>query len=196
MRTVRYAAGAVDFIHANPRPLWVSIRGPAGLVSLNMHLDTLRAELEQLFELEELMGLSREVLGLEPEEVGGTSAKASFVRALTEHCVAINAVEALSDVVAAWQEYLPAELAELRAQGYIEPDGLESGDSLGDCVILRRLGEGPAGISYLARRGGADVRLKVLRPEATEDTRALHRFLAATRLSATVEHPGLPPRSV
>jgi tetratricopeptide (TPR) repeat protein len=157
-----------------------------------MHLDTLRAELEQLFELDELMGLSREVLAVEPEEVGGTTAKASFVRALTEHCVQVNAVEALCDVVAAWQEFLPAELVELRSQGFIEPDVLENGDSIGDCVVLRKLGEGPAGVCYLARRGGADVRLKVLRAEATTDVRALQRFFAATRLSGTVEHPGLP----
>jgi tetratricopeptide (TPR) repeat protein len=159
-----------------------------------MHLDTLRAELERLFELDELMSLSSEVLGLDPEQVGGTSAKASFVRALTEQCVATGAVEALCDAIAASQEYLDPKLAELRTRGFVEPEVLDNGDSVGACLILRKLGEGPAGVCYLAHRSGVDVRVKLLRPEATADPRALQRFLAAARLVATVDHPGLPRR--
>src|SRR5687768_5551559 len=54
--------------------------------------DILQAELERLFELDELLQLSRDVLGFEPENVGGTGAKASFAGALTAHCAENEAI--------------------------------------------------------------------------------------------------------
>ena len=49
-----------------------------------MDIEILRGEIERLFSLDELTALSRDLLGLDPEEVGGTGAKASFARALTD----------------------------------------------------------------------------------------------------------------
>lgn len=51
-----------------------------------MELDVLRAELERLFELDELMVLSHDVLGFDPETVGGTSTLGSFAGALVGYC--------------------------------------------------------------------------------------------------------------
>jgi len=43
-----------------------------------MDIEILRGEIERLFSLDELTALSRDLLGLDPDEVGGTNAKASF----------------------------------------------------------------------------------------------------------------------
>ena len=50
-----------------------------------MEMDSLRGELERLFELDELMKLSSKLLGFDPRTIGGTTGKASFVRALTSY---------------------------------------------------------------------------------------------------------------
>ena len=42
-----------------------------------MDIEILRGEIERLLSLDELTALSRELLGLDPDEIGGTSAKAS-----------------------------------------------------------------------------------------------------------------------
>ena len=63
--------------------------------------EILRAELERLFELPDLLSLSRDVLGFEPESVGGMAAKASFAGALTAHCLEHDAIEALCDALLA-----------------------------------------------------------------------------------------------
>ena len=52
-----------------------------------MDLESLQAELEQLFTLEELVHLSRDVLGLDPDVVGGTSGIGSFAGAVVATCV-------------------------------------------------------------------------------------------------------------
>src|ERR1044071_741839 len=46
----------------------------------------LGAELERLYELDELKTLSSGLLGLDPDELGGTTAKGSFARALARRC--------------------------------------------------------------------------------------------------------------
>ena len=61
------------------------------MVSLN---DFLRAELERLFDLDEMKRLSSKLLGLNPEEVGGTSSKGSFARSLVERCANDDALQA------------------------------------------------------------------------------------------------------
>ncbi|MBX3181017.1 MAG: tetratricopeptide repeat protein [Polyangiaceae bacterium] len=154
--------------------------------------DILRAELERLFELDEIIHLSRDVLGLDPEAVGGTAAKGSFVRALTDHCLEADAVEALCDAVLASRDEVNPKLTQIRSQGLVQPDELEVGKPFGDFTLTRRLGEGRLGVSYVGRRGDADYRVKVLRSEAARDQRGLMRFLTVTRLVAQTEHAGLP----
>src|SRR5690349_1054419 len=159
-----------------------------------MEDDLLRTELERLFELDELLTMSRELLGFDPESIGGTAGKTSFVRALTEHCVTHDAFEALCDAVAVSKSGASPEVAELGQRGLTPADELSLGSTLGSFMVLRKLGEGPASITYLARdeESGIEMRLKVLRREAARDLRALRRFLTLTRVSAKIAHPSLP----
>jgi tetratricopeptide (TPR) repeat protein len=157
-----------------------------------MALDDLRAELEKLYELEELMELCRNVLGLDPDDIGGTAAKGSFAKAIVERCSADEAIEALADAVVVQRGDDARLFGELRREGLPHSEEIESGDSIGAFVVIRKLGEGKAGISYLAQHEGRDVRLKVLRRRVTLDKSALQRFLFATRLQGTLQHPGIP----
>jgi serine/threonine protein kinase len=154
--------------------------------------DILRAELERLFELPDLLALSRDVLGFEPERVGGTAAKASFAGALTAHCLEHDAIEALCDALLATRGEVNARVADLQLTGVALDEELRSGAELGPYTIERQLGEGRLAISYLAHKDGAAYRVKVLRREATRDQRGLHRFFTVTRLIAAISHPGLP----
>jgi tetratricopeptide (TPR) repeat protein len=155
-------------------------------------LVALCAELERLFELDELKKMSRDVLGVDPDTLGGSVAKGSFVKALTERCVESDAIVALCDAMTVARSDLDPRVAELRSHGLHSADELELGDQFGPYLVLRRLGRGRLGSVYLARSGSDDVRLKVLRREATYDRTGLQRFLAASRLVGSVEHAGLP----
>ncbi len=159
-----------------------------------MNQDILRGELERLFELSELITLCQDVLGFDPEAVGGVSGKGSFVRALTDHCVETDAVEALCDVILASKADVDPKIAQIGAAGLLLDVELKPGDEFGPFNVLRKLGDGRLGVTYVARRDGADHRLKVLRHEATRDRRGLHRFLTATRLIGKIDHRGLPQR--
>ncbi len=157
-----------------------------------MEVDLLRTELERLFELDELLTLSRDLLGFDPEAIGGTAGKGSFVRALTDHCVAQEAFEALCDAVAVSKSGASPEVAELGQRGLSPADELSLGMTFGPFFILQKLGEGPASITYAASTTEGAVRLKVLRREAGRDQRALRRFLTLTRVSGKIAHVGLP----
>src|SRR5215471_9890113 len=117
-----------------------------------MEVDLLRTELERLFELDELLTMSRELLGFDPDSIGGTTGKGSFVRALTEHCVTHDAFEALCDAVAVSKSGASPAVAALGQRGLTPADELSLGSSLGPYMVERKLGEGPASITYLARR--------------------------------------------
>ncbi len=157
-----------------------------------MELDILRAELERLYDLEELIGVARDILGFDPSAIGGTAAKGSFVNALTDHCVELDAVEALCDVVVATKSDVNPKVVSIRSSGLHFNDDIKIGSTFGEYSIVKKLGEGRVGISYLAKRGDDNLRLKVLRHEATRDRRGLHRFLTVSRLGGRQEHPGLP----
>ncbi len=159
---------------------------------LMIEADLLRAELERLYELDELVALSRDILGFDPERVGGTAAKASFAGALTSHCVEQDAVEALCDVLLATRVNVSAQVADIRLTGLSGEEELKPGSDFGGFTVVRKLGEGRLGVSYLVKQGSAEHRLKLLRREATRDARGLHRFLTVTRLAGKVAHPGLP----
>ena len=156
--------------------------------------ELLRAELERAFDLNELMSLSRELLGFDPEQVGGTAAAGSFAGALISHCLERDAIEALCDAMLASKAELNQQIHYIRVNGLGHDDRLEVGAKLGDITIERQLGEGRIGVCYVGRQGDRERRLKVLRREATRDRRGLHRFLTVTRLLGGVDHPGLPKR--
>ncbi|HEX3594164.1 MAG TPA: hypothetical protein VHU80_03655, partial [Polyangiaceae bacterium] len=157
-----------------------------------MDVDLLRTELERLFELDELLALSRDLLGFDPDAIGGTGGKDSFVRALTDHCIAQEAFEALCDAVAVSKSGASPEIAELGRRGLPPADELSLGMTFGPFYVLHKLGEGPASITYAASTNEGPVRLKVLRREAGRDLRALRRFLTLTRVAGKIAHPGLP----
>jgi tetratricopeptide (TPR) repeat protein len=154
-----------------------------------MELDVLRAELERLFELDELMVLSHDVLGFDPERVGGTSTLGSFAGALVGYCRDVDALEALSDAVVVTKPQVDRRATQLAAA---EPVELKPGQHLGSYEIVRRVADGRLGTLYLARKDGQEVRLRLLKPAVAQDRRGLHRFLTITRLAGRVEHPSLP----
>src|SRR3954469_15726101 len=104
--------------------------------------EILRAELERLFELPDLLALSRDVLGFEPDSVGGTAAKASFAGALTAHCLEHDAIEALCDAMLATNGEVNPKVADLRVTGVVLDEELKAGSTFGPYSIVRKLGEG------------------------------------------------------
>ncbi|WP_437786482.1 protein kinase domain-containing protein [Sorangium sp. So ce1097] len=156
-----------------------------------MSIDIVRGELERLFSLDEMMALSSDLLGFNPAEIGGNASKASFARALTDHCVEVDAIEALLDAIIASRAEVDARVRALGAQGLSLPEEIAAGEAFGDYVVTRKIGEGPRGHVYAATRGTEPRTLKVLRREATRDGRAVRRFLTHVRLAAQVRHESL-----
>jgi tetratricopeptide (TPR) repeat protein/tRNA A-37 threonylcarbamoyl transferase component Bud32 len=157
---------------------------------MNPTIDILRAELERLFSLDEMTSMSERLLGLDPQDVGGATGKASFAKALAEHCVDGDRIDALVDVLLAWRPGVDPRLRDVA--GLFSKEELAPGDSLGPFVVSRKLGESALANVYVVRREHEERVLKVLRREASRDHRAVQRFLTATRMVAALDHPGLP----
>jgi serine/threonine protein kinase len=157
---------------------------------MNPTIDILRAELERLFSLEELTSMSERLLDLDPDDVGGATAKATFAKALAERCVDADRVDALVDVLLASRQGVDPRLRDVA--GLLGKDEVAAGEPLGPFVIVRKLGESPLAIVYAVRRDREERVLKLLRHEASRDKRATQRFLTATRMVAEIDHPGLP----
>jgi tetratricopeptide (TPR) repeat protein len=155
-------------------------------------LDILQGELERLYDLEEMMRLSADLLGFAPAEVGGTGSKGAFARSLVGHCVHEDALAALVDAIMLSSERADTGLrATLKASSNGE---LSPGTHVGELKIIRKLGEGGLSIVYLAEaEGGAQAALKVIRPEYSKDRAAVHRFTTASRAMQSVRTPGLAP---
>ena len=157
---------------------------------MNPTIDILRAELERLFSLEEMTSMSQRLLGLNPGEVGGATAKASFAKALTERCVDGDRIDALVDVILISRQGVDPRVRDVA--GLYGREELAPGKALGPFVVLKKLGDSELSTVYLTRRGDEERVLKVLKHEACRNRRAVQRLLTANRLVASVEHPGLP----
>jgi len=157
-----------------------------------MDIEILRGEIERLFSLDELTTLSRDLLGLDPERVGGTNGKAAFARALTDHCSQMDALDALLEAVIGSRSDADPRLRDLNQRGFATDETLASGTMVGPFIIERRLGEGSVGIVYAADHGGQAMIVKVLRRDASRDARALQRFLTVTRLIGKIGSASLP----
>lgn len=161
---------------------------------MNSTIDILRGELERLFTLEEMTSMSERLLGLSPDEVGGSSAKGSFALALTERCFDGDRLDALVDVILHSRKEVDPRVRDFGT--LVAQEELASGRQLGDFTIQRKLGESDFAVVYQALRSdgeaSATYTLKVLRREATRDRRSVQRFLTANRLVGTVNHRGLP----
>jgi tetratricopeptide (TPR) repeat protein len=155
-------------------------------------VEILRGELERLFSLEEMTAMSKRLLALDPEDVGGANAKTTFARALTERCLDADRVEALVDVILVSRKEVDPRVRDVvTLLGRLE---VPPGKAIGPFIVQRKLGEGDMAVVYLATRGagGPSFVVKVLRRDASRDRRAVNRFLTANRLVATVPHEGLP----
>ena len=161
---------------------------------MNPTIDILRGELERLFTLEEMTSMSERLLGLAPDEVGGASAKGSFARALTERCFDGDRIDALVDVILHSRKEVDPRVRDLGS--LLGHEELAMGRQVADFTIQKKIGESDLATVYQAIRQDGDARatytLKVLRRESVRDRRAVHRFLTANRLVATVSHAGLP----
>lgn len=153
--------------------------------------DFLRAELERLFDLDDMKRLSFKLLGLDPEEVGGTASKGSFARSLVERCTSDNALQALGDAMLLSSSGRADE--RLKDVLSIAPDGeMNPGTVVGSVRILKKLGEGGLGVVYLAEpESGSEagtagetnrVAVKVFRPQFARDRSAVQRFKTASRV--------------
>ena len=149
-----------------------------------MSLELIRGELERLYSLDELMALSRELLGFDPTNVGGTASGASFARALTEYCRNRDAIAALIDAVSCTQEEASPKLQQLSEQLLRAPVDLKPGSEIGAFKIVRKLGVGPNGTSYVAKRDEETRLLKLLHASASHDKSGLYRFIIRARLLA------------
>ena len=159
-------------------------------MSTTATIEILRGELERLFSLEEMTSLSQKLLGLDPQDVGGASAKGSFARALTERCLDGDRIEALVDVILVSRREVDPRVRDIAT--LLGKDEHAIGTEIGGFKIQKKIGESDLGVVYLAQLAEKPFALKVLRREASRDRRAVHRFLTANRLVATVDHPGLP----
>jgi tetratricopeptide (TPR) repeat protein len=153
-------------------------------------IEILRGELERLFSLDELTSMSKRLLGLDPEDVGGATAKASFARALAERCLDDDRVEALVDVIVVSRREVDPRLRDVHT--LLKGTEFAAGKSVGPFTVQKKIGEGEVAVVYLATRGDKSYVVKVLRRDVSRDRRAVARFLTANRLVAGVSHDGLP----
>lgn len=159
-------------------------------------IEVLQGELERLFELDELLKLSAEVLGFDPDRVGGTTSKGAFARSLVGYCADQEAMEALVDAILLSSDQADSRLRTVIASA---PNGeLRPGTRVGDLRIVKKIGEGGLSVVYLAETD-ADAptprraALKVIRPQYARDRGAVHRFTTASRIMQALQSPGLVP---
>ncbi len=154
--------------------------------------EIVRAELERLFELDDLKSFAKDLLGFDPEAVGGTLAKASFAGALTAYCQEHDAIEALCDALLATRpgsRSAPRAVSVERARGRRAAQGRRA---------LRRVHDHAAssgkGGSLSSTWPSAEDAVPPARAprRAARDKRGLHRFLALNRLLSVSGHEGLP----
>ncbi|MDW8248277.1 MAG: tetratricopeptide repeat protein [Myxococcales bacterium] len=158
----------------------------------DMEMDVLCGELERLFSFEEMGELSRVVLGLSPEDVGGGTATASFARALVERCRVEESLDALVDAIVALRTEVDPRVRDATIHGFPLVDELGTGSQLGPFTITKKIGEGPLAHTYHAHRNGSEVVLRVLRSEVAFDLRRVRRYATHVRLIHRLKHPGLP----
>jgi tetratricopeptide (TPR) repeat protein len=154
----------------------------------------LQGELERLFELESMMALSTDLLGVDPTDVGGTNAKGTYARALVAHCATREGLGALADAI----RFTNKDVETLE---HVLPEGgdeeLAPGMHVGGFRILKRVAQGPLGVVYLAERPGPEsgqnerAALKVFRSDRTRNRGASWRLLTAARALKKVRDPGL-----
>ncbi len=156
--------------------------------------DFLQEELERLFELETMMALSSDLLGINPADLGGTAGKGTYARALVTHCASHAGLGALADAIrlSARSEAPRNEPTETKEDKELAP-----GTELGSFRILKRLAAGPLATVYLAERpapaNGLTERaaIKVFHADKTVDRAAAWRLLTTARALKNVRDVSL-----
>ena len=155
-------------------------------------LETLQGELERLYDLEEMMRLSADLLGFAPAAVGGTGSKGAFARSLVGYCVNEDALAALVDAIMLSSERADTGLRE--ALSAVSNGELSPGTRVGTLKVVKKLADGGLSVVYLAEaESGAQTVLKVIRQEYSKDRAAVHRFTTASRAMQSLRTPGLAP---
>jgi tetratricopeptide (TPR) repeat protein len=155
----------------------------------------LQGQLERLFELEGMMTLSSEVLGVEPAEVGGTGAKGTFARALVRHCESHDGLLVLAEAI----RLSASERDEPSVPAPHRQEVLPAGSEVRAFRVLAVIETGPLATVYLAERTAPAnrraererVHLRVFEPSITRDRIAAWRMLNAARALKDVRDPGL-----
>lgn len=158
---------------------------------MNATTDLLRGELERLFDLDELKKLSDELLGIDPEQVGGTEGKGAFARALIERCQADDALLALADAVLVSKTGVNEKVGAIYDAHTGEE--LAAGTEVAGFRVLKKLGEGGVGVVYLAEQKEPKrrVALKVVRPVHARDRVATRRWQTVARIHRGLTHDNL-----
>lgn len=152
---------------------------------MNATTELLRGELERSFELDELKALSSNLLGFPPEDVGGTSAKGSFARALVDRCVREDSLVALADAMV----FSKSSVKPIDVDANAEE--LPAATVIDGWKLQKKLGEGGIGVTYLAEKDGQRAALKVMRFSHARDRGAARRWLTAVRAAGSIETPNL-----
>jgi tetratricopeptide (TPR) repeat protein len=153
----------------------------------------LQGQLERLFELEGMMALSSELLGVEPAEVGGTGAKGTFARALVRHCESHDGLIVLAEAIRLSASEQDQSIEQLPQT---DPE-LAVGTEVRSFKILKLIERGPLGATYLAERPAPSnghterAHVKVFRKDVTRDRLAAWRLLRAARGLKDVRDTGL-----
>ena len=153
-------------------------------------VEILRVELERLYDLDALQKLSRDLLGLDPNDVAAEADRPAFARALAERALRDDLHEALADAIV-----LTDRAAEMRLRPVYEgraSDDLAVGQIVEGYKILKKTHDEGFGTVYLA--AGPESRqatFKVLREGRARDRRALQRFLLAQRALRAVHSPAV-----
>lgn len=151
-----------------------------------MNTDQLQSELEQRFNLEELVALAQEHLGVSRDTIGGSTGLGSFVRALSQYCSKNGMTQALLDAAIRLKPHT-AGVFEAAAHGGLTEAPREAGARIADYTVVRCFGVGPCGHSYAVtpRDGNSTLRLKWFNTTAAGDVAGLARYQAYVRYLAS-----------
>jgi len=156
--------------------------------------DMLQGELERLFELDAMIEIGTQLLGLDPNEVGSTASKGAFARALVARCDRDHALAALADAIVLSSPQADARLREI---GRSPLNGeLKPGTTIDGLRVIKKLSEGSLQVVYLAEAAGETgkrVVLRVVRHEYAQDKAATQRFVTVSRALKSLQSQGLAP---
>ena len=155
-------------------------------------LDVLRAELERLFDFEELRASSTRHLAIDSSLLKGANTKSALASALVTWAVDQDAVEALSDLVVTARRGADRRIDSLRLRGFESGDGLPVNGESNGFELVRRIGRSAYSTVVEAALNGRRVRMRFARPRALEDRASLQRYLVLSRLVGDLDRMGLP----